>query len=373
VAAAKNVQRIVELVDTSLPGYLEDPGRFYQIALSTWAARHGVSFEAFKSDSWNLIASMIPCPDRELKLRNLNVPRFIVEQYCHVKEAITKEFAIAKAHFKLPFMSLNLDLYQNSIQNKKYLCLRISYDFNGCQMSRNIAMREYSPSYLEREKEQASALLWKWVEAILLQFGINDATDILTGSGDSGSDVKRVMDVLMEAFREWCVSHLINLALVDAFGTSVDKKNSKNVQSREVFDTCRKVMESVNKSTSLKARFEANQHDLLQKVRKLKNSPAHRWSAMEDVLQRILVLWEPLMMSFTSVGQTFPLEGGFLVEFYSVLSPVRSVQMASQAVKTLTSLKVYLDLVSLYATVLKPTALLEIIDPARPKRMPMQC
>jgi hypothetical protein len=54
------------------------------------------------------------------------------------------------------------------------------------------------------------------------EFGIDFFRGVLTGSGDSGSDVKRAMEVLLGTLREWCVSHLINLALVDAFGTSVD-------------------------------------------------------------------------------------------------------------------------------------------------------
>jgi hypothetical protein len=80
-------------------------------------------------------------------------------------------------------------------------------------------MRGYNPDYAERNSLQASDLLHTWTKGILLEFGIDISTWVLTGSGDSGSDVKRAMDKLMEALREWCVSHLINLALVDAFGT----------------------------------------------------------------------------------------------------------------------------------------------------------
>jgi hypothetical protein len=34
--------------------------------------------------------------------------------------------------------------------------------------------------------------------------------------------VKRAMGVILGTLREWCVYYLINLALVDAFGTSID-------------------------------------------------------------------------------------------------------------------------------------------------------
>jgi hypothetical protein len=41
--------------------------------------------------------------------------------------------------------------------------------------------------------------------------------DVLTSTSDSGSDVKRTLDILIDAWWEWCISHLIHLAFTEAF------------------------------------------------------------------------------------------------------------------------------------------------------------
>jgi hypothetical protein len=92
-------------------------------------------------------------------------------------------------------------------------------------------------------------------------------------------------------------------------------------------------METVNKSGGLKAAFEKEQEEgLLGRALKLRNSPAHRWSAMEDVMGRVLKLWNHLMVAFNGQGLPFPMaeDKRVMIEFYSVLKPVRDVQKLSQ-------------------------------------------
>jgi hypothetical protein len=226
-SAQKNLNKLATLTQSSAEGFSSEPDRFFEVAFSSWAAEHGISSNAFRSDTWRTIAKFMPFDDKN-RLLTLNIPRFIIEQYIHIKTSIQTMIDTARCNYDIPFLSFNLDLYQNSIQNTKYIALRISWDLRGSQYSRNLAIREYNPSYHEREEEQASELLNKWTRAILGEFGIDFFRDVLTGSGDSGSDVKRAMEVLLGTLREWCVSHLINLALVDAFGTSVDLRKSKN-------------------------------------------------------------------------------------------------------------------------------------------------
>jgi hypothetical protein len=88
------------------------------------------------------------------------------------------------------------------------------------------------------------------------------------------------------------------LALADAFGCSVDPRKTKNSELREVIGKCRKIMETVNKSRVLKAKFDERQKSELGKELKLKNTPTHRWSATEDVLIKILRCWNPLRQAF---------------------------------------------------------------------------
>jgi hypothetical protein len=180
-----------------------------------------MSFNAFQSETWWTFSKSMPFDNNKLAPK-VDVPRFIIEQYVYIKHSIQTMIDNMRNNYNIPFLSFNLNLYQNSIQNKKYIALHISWDLRGTQLSRNLAMREYNPSCHEREEEQASELSSKQTRAILRETGTVFFCNVLTGSGDSGSDVNRAMGVLLGTLREWCISHFINLALVDAFGKIID-------------------------------------------------------------------------------------------------------------------------------------------------------
>ncbi len=97
--------------------------------------------------------------------------------------------------------------------------------------------------------------------------------DVLTSTSDSRSDVKHTLDILIDAWWEWCISHPIHLALTEAFGTSIDPNNSKNVDARCFFQRIKKVIEAVNKSEYLQGAFEEAMLELLEMYLKLLNSP----------------------------------------------------------------------------------------------------
>jgi len=100
--------------------------------------------------------------------------------------------------------------------------------------------------------------------------------DVLTSCTDSGSDVKRALEKVFPTHRDWCVSHLLHLALADAFGSSVDPNKMKNKGVRLLLNQCRKVIETVNKSKVLKLNVDGNMLDNYGRVIKLKKSPSHR-------------------------------------------------------------------------------------------------
>jgi hypothetical protein len=154
---------------------------------------------------------------------------------------------------------------------------------SGGTLSHNLAVREYNPTPTERRNNQASNILINWLRAVLFEFNI-DLDDILTSSTDSGSDIKRALEVVFKTLCEWCTSHLLNLSLVDAFGTCVDKNKSKNKKARAIFSRVRRFIKFVNKSGMFKVVFDENVKDVFERFLKLHNSPQHRWSAMEDVL-----------------------------------------------------------------------------------------
>ncbi len=185
---------------------------------------------------------------------------------------------------------------------------------------------------------------------ILEEFGIEAEDDVLTSCTDSGSDVKRSLEKVFLTHREWCISHLLHLALADAFGSSVDPNKTKNKDVRLLLNQCRKVIETVNKSKVLKLNVDKNMLNDYGRVIKLKNSPSHRWSAVEDVLLRLLKHWNSISNAFNEIRSDFPIknEKRVLIELRSIIHPVRHIQTVAQRTKQLVVFQVYLLMMQLY-------------------------
>lgn len=53
---------------------------------------------------------------------------------------------------------------------------------------------------------------------------------------------------------EWCIAHLLNRVIIDAFGICLERGLSKNTVARDVLDMVKRVIESINKSSDRKVR-----------------------------------------------------------------------------------------------------------------------
>lgn len=152
---------------------------------------------------------------------------------------MSRLFCLTKSKLLVPYIPIAyrsyrlILIYTETNRNQKYLAIRITYNYKGVQKSWNIAIRRCSPTAAERNITQASELLIQWMKGILLEFEIV-SKDIISSSTDSGSDVKRTLEVVFKTLREWCLSNLNHLALSDAFGTSQDPKKSKNKEARKI-------------------------------------------------------------------------------------------------------------------------------------------
>jgi hypothetical protein len=160
---------------------------------------------------------------------------------------------------------------------------------------------------------------------ILLEFSIDAEADTLTPCTDSGSDVKKALEKVLPTLREWCVSHLSHLALADAFGSSLDPAKSRNVEVRDLLNQCWKVIEKINKSKQLKATFDGMVLSDVGRALKMKNSPAHRWSVIDDVLEWLLRLWTHVQNAFNGTNASFPIASDWqvILELRSVIHPIR--------------------------------------------------
>ena len=93
--------------------------------------------------------------------------------------------------------------------------IRLFYiDRNWVLKSRLIAVRQFNPTRELLDTNRLSALLEKYLESVLEEYGL-DTTLLFSATSDAGSDVKRLCDVLLPGLWEWCVCHMVNCALVE--------------------------------------------------------------------------------------------------------------------------------------------------------------
>jgi hypothetical protein len=204
------------------------------------------------------------------------------------------------------------------------------------------------------------------MNSILEEFGVNPREDVLTSCTDSSSDVKRALEVVFPTHREWCISHVLHLALADAFGSHIDPNKTKNGEVCELMNACHKVVETVNKSKLLKIRVDNNMLTDFGKIIKLRNSPNHRWSAMEDVLVRLLQFWNPLSNAFNECRSDFTIKNDkkVIIELQSIIHPVRQIKKVAQSTRELVVFQVYLLMMHLYFGVLDTRTPLDLYDPS---------
>ncbi len=279
--------------------------------------------------------------------------------------------SLTEAHsfFTIKYLSLYLDLIKSKIRNQKYMALRVCFNTSTMfNIGYNLAVRRFASTTNEHQTEQLSTILHEWSLGVLEEFGIKVMLDVLTSTSDLGSDVKHTLDILIDAWWEWCISHLIHLALMEAFGTSIDPNNSKNVDVCCFFQRIKKVIEAVNKYEYLQGAFEEAMLELLEMYLKLFNSSQHQWSSTTLILERILIAWEPLLQAYYKLNQPVPLtnmDRTLCIKFYSMIESVWAVQIKAQAMQTFVIVDVYVMLYSLYTIVLDVSKPLELIIPVR--------
>lgn len=110
-------------MDVSTLGFKKDPGQFFQIMSRALAVQDSISFWTIHPDIWNIMSMYLPAQDLQGLLKNLDVTRFIVEQYASVKVTIVNGLDDARTFNNLPFVSLNVDLYTKQIQNIDYVAI----------------------------------------------------------------------------------------------------------------------------------------------------------------------------------------------------------------------------------------------------------
>lgn len=119
-----------------------------------------------------------------------------------------------------------------------------------------LGLRLFAPApEVSNELEQASTLLFLWVEAVLEEFGLS-VDDIFAVVTDSGSDIKRcgTAEDLLNKPWAWCAPHFLNRGQVEAAGHSETAGGTKNPAAREVLMALNSIIHHIRKSPKTKVR-----------------------------------------------------------------------------------------------------------------------
>ncbi|CAB1104439.1 unnamed protein product [Ectocarpus sp. CCAP 1310/34] len=294
-----------------------------------------------------------------------------------LKLTALKNFPITGIHNKavkqmiggMRLLHHNLDLWVDKFSSLKYIGIRLFYaDRTWVLRSRLIAVRQFNPTKELLEDNRLSALLQKYLESVLEEYGL-DVSLLFSATSDAGSDVKRLCDVLLPGLWEWCVCHMINCALVEAFGTHVDPAKSGNPGARKVITTVKKVVEHIRKSPRAKAIFEEEQVQQYAQCyhRKLVNAAPQRWSGVTNVLEAVIVNRAAIDGVYTAEGKDSPLTSltEEIDELYSIIKPAAQVIVKCQQTSVPTGQVAVLALAALKLITLNVDSPLEILTPAR--------
>ena len=157
---------------------------------------------------------------------------------------------------------------------------------------------------------------------------------------------------------------MTNLCLVDTFGTNINLSESKNKQAQTIFKIVQKFIKTLTKSGQFKAIFDKQVLEAFGKAFKVKNSPQHWWSLVEESIVGILVGWKQLEVSAGMAGVLFPLAGYWqvLIEWRLIINKLRAIQKLSQSMVMFVANDVYIRMALMFENLLDVTRQLLIPD-----------
>lgn len=124
-------------------------------------------------------------------------------------------------------------------------------------------------------------MLHEWAEDVLGEVRLSIDSDLYGSVSDCGGDVRKMYKDRFEWGAssmnpkhewKWCLSHLGNICLVEAFGINiVRRKSANNEDMRKFLDDVQSVHTSINHSAGALTYFHDVQWHLLKTKQRLKN------------------------------------------------------------------------------------------------------
>lgn len=303
----------------------QDPQRFYALAVTKLIVAKNLTLDFGETKE---LASIIGQGFRQV--RSEVIKRSLLEFYVYVRNLLAAELQKAQQCFEVPFLHLSADVYKNTLVNQSFLGIRVAFvdsQYRALQSpvvtkSFNLGIRSFRPSSQHRKTNQVSDLLHVWANSIFTEYNLIPKA-ILTATTDGGSDIKRLIEKKIGIPREWCLPHLIHLAVQDAFGVSVKCKN------RPVFEITRdirRVIEFFNKSQKATQALREAQISDLGRPLKLVNFAHQRWASACRMYGCFLRSFSVLQEYFMSQKTPFKWPGTLvrrtIEELYTILKKV---------------------------------------------------
>ena len=346
-----------------------EPERYHALTITNLFVELMLPFEHIARANFRSTL-LFDMPPGVKKMTPDNMKRHILELYLTTKSftisllADTKECAGG-----LPAFHLNVDLWTCKVSGGKFLGIRAyfidrNFNYNG----RLLAVKPFNPSTAVRSSARVSDILFIWVKDVLHEFNLSPA-DFMSATTDSGGDIQRLGNVVMGCKWDWCLSHLLNCALVEAFGTSVDPALSKNRDVRDVFARAKRSIEYVNKSHPAQVCLDEVQREHGESSLQLLSDVPQRWKSTVNLLERLLLIWKEVRLMYSRMDKPFLIEADhtLLVQLYSMMFPIADLMTSAQGSSVPEGPRIVTLLAVARQKVLNLLSPLEVYDPALPE------
>jgi hypothetical protein len=94
ISQQQTIHQLSKHIDLSQNSFKADPLRWFKVQISTWAAEQSLSYRAFKTQRWRLLASQLPVGHGGMT--SFNPRKHMVEIYETLKQGIVEEINLAK-------------------------------------------------------------------------------------------------------------------------------------------------------------------------------------------------------------------------------------------------------------------------------------